>query len=405
MVVTTGEGLASQPPPLLLLEQGSGSPDTLLLPFPEPVDLLPSPLPERGSKMAEEGGHAPTPNTQVPRHRSSLPRTAAHRFSHTSHECPLSPPAQPLSQSWWSNWGQWAKYRLDPKGSHPDNYTACPGHPQSAPVQEGTLRKAGSRLGGESQGCMEHKAHHLYKEKVKKVTRLRHRAGTAGAGGCWGVQARGGQPGPRRWQWEEKARKRGHGGGKLAEHSINARADLAESKRDPGCPTCSERGWGRGGLGAQREWSPRRQQAGLGLNAAQKSWVGISTKEETEARVEKRKWRPRSPGRGTPSAPGEEGGTCRALGTTAWEQGWRRPRASGACFPGVGGAQMGVGQAVWEVMLCGEQAENTLHSRPRAREESRVQRSQRGRQLRKVRCCVETGRSSRQVASPLRQVI
>ena len=155
----------------------------------------------------------------------------------------------------------------------------------------------------------------------------------------------------------------------------------------------------------QRQCSPRRQQAGLGLNAAQKSWVGISTKEETEARVEKRKWRPRSPGRGTPSAPGEEGGTCRAQGTTAWEQGWRRPRASGACFPGVGGAQMGVGQAVWEVMVCGEQAENTLHSRPRAREESRAQKSQRGRQLRKVCCCVETGRSSRQVASPLRQVI
>lgn len=66
---------------------------------------------------------------------------------------------------------------------------------------------------------------------------------------------------------------------------------------------------------------------------------------------------------------------------------------------------MGVGRAVWEVMVCGEQAENTLHSRPRAREESRVQKSQRGRQLRKVCCCVETGRSSRQVASPLRQVI
>ena len=59
----------------------------------------------------------------------------------------------------------------------------------------------------------------------------------------------------------------------------------------------------------QRQCSPRRQQAGLGLNAARKSWVGISTKEETEARVEKRKWRPRSLGRGTPSAPGEEGGT------------------------------------------------------------------------------------------------
>ena len=72
-------------------------------------------------------------------------------------------------------------------------------------------------------------------------------------------------------------------------------------------------------------------------------------------------------------------------------------------MPGVGGAQMGVGLAVWEVMMCGEQAENTLHNQPRAREESRVQKSQRGRQLRKVRCGVETGRS-RQVASPLRHV-
>lgn len=53
---------------------------------------------------------------------------------------------------------------------------------------------------------MERKAQHFYKEKVKKVTRLRYRAGTAGAGGCWGVQARGGPPGPRRGQWEEKGR-------------------------------------------------------------------------------------------------------------------------------------------------------------------------------------------------------
>ena len=53
--------------------------------------------------------------------------------------------------------------------------------------------------------------------------------------------------------------------------------------------------------------SPGRQQAGLGLNAARKSWVGISTKEETEARVEKRKRRPRSTGRDTPSASGQEG--------------------------------------------------------------------------------------------------
>lgn len=90
--------------------------------------------------------------------------------------------------------------------------------------------------------------------------------------------------------------------------------------------------------------------------------------------------------------PQEKKGTC-----------WRCLRASGACLPGVGGAQMGVGRAVWEVMMCGEQAENTLHSQPHAREKSRVQKSWRGRQLRKVRCCVETGRS-RQVASPLRHV-
>lgn len=69
-------------------------------------------------------------------------------------------------------------------------------------MQGGTLSKAGSRLGGDRQGCMEHKAQHFYKEKVKKVTWLRHRAGISGAGGCWGVQARGGQLGPR-WQWAE----------------------------------------------------------------------------------------------------------------------------------------------------------------------------------------------------------
>lgn len=59
---------------------------------------------------------------------------------------------------------------------------------------------------------MAHKAQHFYKGKVKKVTWLHRGAGTAGAGGCWGAQARGGQPGPRRWQWAD-------GGGGMEERS------------------------------------------------------------------------------------------------------------------------------------------------------------------------------------------
>lgn len=39
-----------------------------------------------------------------------------------------------------------------------------------------------------------------------------------------------------------------------------------------------------------------------------------------------------------------------------------------------------------EVMMCGEQAENTLHSQPHAREKSRVQKSQRE-TAGEVRCC------------------
>ena len=123
-----------------------------------------------------------------------------------------------------------------------------------------------------------------------------------------------------------------------------------------------------------------------------------------ETGVEDEKEEDQVPRKGDTECPRRGGGTCRALGTTAWEQGRRRPQASGACSPGVRGTQMGVGQAVWEVMVCSEQAENTLHSQSRPGEESRVQRSQRERQLRKVCCCVETRRSSRQMASPLRHV-
>ena len=64
---------------------------------------------------------------------------------------------------------------------------------------------------------------------------------------------------------------------------------------------------------------------------------------------------------------GGHGGTGvarRAWGTTAGEQCQRHPRASEACLPGVRGVQMGVGWAEWEVLVCSEQAENTLHSQP-----------------------------------------
>lgn len=49
-------------------------------------------------------------------------------------------------------------------------------------------------------------------------------------------------------------------------------------------------------------------------------------------------------------------------------------------FPRSGGHTAGSGQAVWEVMGCSEHAEHTLHSQPRAGEESGVQKSQRERQ-------------------------
>lgn len=116
------------------------------------------------------------------------------------------------------------------------------------------------------------------------------------------------------------------------------------------------------------------------MNAARKSWGGISTKEEMETRVEEEKVEAQVPRKGDTECPRRGGGTCRALGTRAWEQGRRHPQAPGACSPGVGGTQMGVGQAVWEVMGCSGHAEHTLRSQPRAGEESGVQKSQRERQ-------------------------
>lgn len=152
--------LPSRPPLLSLLEQGLDPQRRPLLAIPRACGSAPLSLPEREARWPPTHTGSQTHiRTSVPRHAQQL------RFSHISHECLLSPPAQPPSQSWWSNWGQRAKYRLDPEGSQPDNYTACPGPPQSTPVQEGTLGKAGSRLGGDRQGCIEHNAQHFYKEK------------------------------------------------------------------------------------------------------------------------------------------------------------------------------------------------------------------------------------------------
>lgn len=226
---------------------------------------------------------------------------------------------------------------------------------------------------------MAHKAQHFYKGKVKKVTWLHRGAGTAGAGGCWGVQARGGQPGP-----QEVAVGRGRGrhgrevrgGGKLAECLINARVDLAEVQERPWLSHLLREGTGQGRIRGAMTVVTWEAAGRSGLNAPRKSWGGISTKEEMETRVEEEKVEDQVPRKGDTECPRRGGGTCRAPGTTAWEQGRRHPQASGACSPGVGGTQMGVSQAVWEVMVCSEQAENTLHRQSRTGEESRVQKSE-----------------------------
>lgn len=87
------------------------------------------------------------------------------------------------------------KYRLDPRDHSLTITPHAQRPPQSTPVQEGTLRKAGSRLGGDRQGCLEHKAQHFYKEKVKKVTWLRHGQAFQGQGAA-GVSRPGRQLGP-----------------------------------------------------------------------------------------------------------------------------------------------------------------------------------------------------------------
>lgn len=92
-----GPGLPA-PPPLLLLEQGSGSPE--MPPSCHSQSLwVCSRLPSLKGKARwlrlGGGGPAPPthrfPDTDV--HFSTPPRTAAHRFSYTSHECLPSPPA------------------------------------------------------------------------------------------------------------------------------------------------------------------------------------------------------------------------------------------------------------------------------------------------------------------------
>lgn len=82
MVVTTGKGLASQTPPLLLLEQGSGSPETPPSCHSQNLWICSPLLSLKGeARWPRRGGHASIPNTQVPRHRSALLYPATHSSS------------------------------------------------------------------------------------------------------------------------------------------------------------------------------------------------------------------------------------------------------------------------------------------------------------------------------------
>ena len=180
--------------------------------------------------MAEARSLPPT-DTQVPRHRPALSARRAQTFTHIPRTL-LSPPAQPASQSWRPIWGQQARYRPDSEGSQTDNYTVCPGHPAEHTCA-GRHPKEGwePTRWGEAVLLGSRRLEHFYKEKVKG-----HRAA------LWGRHYRGSRPG---------GRGRGKRGVRRAEGSINQGLTWQRYRGGPGCPTCSERGLGRGGSGVR----------------------------------------------------------------------------------------------------------------------------------------------------------